>query len=374
MAITAEDSASLQPKTTKWGDQDVVTSQDFKDQIAASAKIYNQGRSPDKQLTAEQYDRLINPKTAGARWGDTPPPATPTPGGGLLSPTTPSGSAPTPQAPVPQATATTYDPIKQTVSDKSTVQNQVANIVSSGSPLNTLAETAANKAVNRRGLLNSSIAVGAGQEAVLKSALPIAQQDAATYANTDAANAGFSNTAAQFNAAAKNTTSQFNAQLSLQQQLAQLQANTQLSLADKDAATRKILQQMDANTKMEIAKLDIGSKEKLTQVEADNRQLLQTNISAANLYSQYVTNLSNISLSDKLDAGAKQQAADNQLAALQAALKSIGEVSKLDLSKYFQAAGSMSQQGTGGSSAPGRGSFGPAGSLIQDAAQQAITF
>lgn len=270
----------------------------------------------------------------------------PAEGGGLLAAKL---QETTPKAVAQQATATTYDPTKQVVGDKSTVQNQVANIVSSGSPLNTLAETAANKQVARRGLLNSSMAVGAGQEAVLKSALPIAQQDAATYASTDAANANYANQAGQFNAAAQNATSQLNAQLGtqvsmsnanagLQKQLAELQSNTQLSLADKDAATRKILQQMDANTKMDIAKLDIGSKEKLTQVEADNRQLLQTNISAANLYSQYVTNLANISTNDKMDAVAKQQAADNQLAALQAALRSIGEVSKLDLSKYFESA------------------------------------
>ncbi len=34
---------------------------------------------------------------------------------------------------------------------------------------------------NSRGLLNSSIAVGAARDAVLKNALPIAQQDAQTY-------------------------------------------------------------------------------------------------------------------------------------------------------------------------------------------------
>lgn len=265
--------------------------------------------------------------------------------------------APTPtSAPVPKAEAVGYTPTMQQTTPESLVQNQIAAITSTGSQLNELAESRARREASRRGLLNSSMAVEAGQKAVLESALPIAQQDASTFTGANVANAQFSNAAAQFEAAAKNTASLANQQAALQQRLAEIQASTSLSVADKNAASQRVLAEMDANTKTSMQQLDIqnklvmqnlddASKTRLSQLEADNRQLLQTNISAANSYAQYVQALAQISTSDKMDAAAKQQAADNQLAALQANLSAIGAVSGLDLSKYYQTAVNMSNQG-----------------------------
>ena len=56
---------------------------------------------------------------------------------------------------------------------------KVAEISAQESPLNQMARVEGLKAANRRGLMNSSMAIGASQEAVLKNALPIASQDAA---------------------------------------------------------------------------------------------------------------------------------------------------------------------------------------------------
>lgn len=334
------------PDYATYNGQQVATDDQTKNNIIGAAK--SQGLDP------MEYDKSLNPTTYGARWGIADPNPTPTAsGGGLLNPNSPIQQA----APV-KAVASTYDPTKQTVSDALTVQNQIANITASGSKLNTLAEAEANKQVNRRGLLNSSIAVGAGQKAVLQSALPIAQQDAGTNAAADAANANFANSASQFNANALNTTSQLNAQLgtqvnlansnqTLQQRLAQLQADTSLSIADKqiksqqliaenDAQTKIILQNIDADTKVKLQNLDTASKTQLQNLVSNNQQLLQTNVSASNIFTQYMTNLANISTNDKMDAAAKQQAADNQLNALNAQLQAIGQISGLDLSKFFQ--------------------------------------
>lgn len=344
--------------------QQVATDDQTKQNIIGAAK--SQGLDP---MT---YDKQLNPTTYGARWGIADPnPSANLPsvnkGTGLLNPNPPDVQP----AQATRAVASTYDPTKQTVSDASTVQNQIAKITASGSPLNTLAEAEADRQMNRRGLLNSSIAVGEGQKAVLQSALPIAQQDANTNAAADVNNANFANSASQFNAGAKNSASTTNAQLgtqvslansnqTLQQQLSRIQADTSLtiadkqlksqqlisenqtksqqSIADKENQTRLQLQQIDATTKQNLAVLDIDSKSKLSQLEADNRQLLQTNISAANEYAQYTQALVNIQTNKDMNGDAKQVAADSQLAALQASLKAIGAVSGLDLSKYFQSA------------------------------------
>lgn len=71
------------------------------------------------------------------------------------------------------------------------VANNVAKLTSEDSKLNQMARTEGLKAANRRGLLNSSMAVGESTDAVLKNALPIAAQDAQTAANKNAAARAF---------------------------------------------------------------------------------------------------------------------------------------------------------------------------------------
>lgn len=268
--------------------------------------------------------------------------------GGLLYSQTPTAA---------QAQASTYDPTMQTVSEKSTVQNQLANITANGSALNTQAETEATKSANARGLLNSSIAVGAARDAVLKNATPIAQQDANTYANADAANAQFRNSADQFNANAKTATSQFNAGQSNQLTGQLIQSDTTLrntdkqiasqqQIADRDNAVKLQLQQIDAETKRSLAQMDEATKVKLQGLEAADKQLLQTNISAANAYAQLAQALSAISTSTTMDAAGKQQATDNQINLFRQNLQALGQVSGLDLSKYFQQVSTSAQTGT----------------------------
>ena len=57
-----------------------------------------------------------------------------------------------------------------TVGNDSTVQGQLGGILASGSPLMQQADTSANQAMNAKGLLNSSMAVGAGENAMIASA------------------------------------------------------------------------------------------------------------------------------------------------------------------------------------------------------------
>jgi len=73
-------------------------------------------------------------------------------------------------------TATPWVGTQSQVDDS--VASHVAKLVGQDSKLNQMARTEGLKAANSRGLLNSSMAVGAAQDAVLKNALPIAAQDA----------------------------------------------------------------------------------------------------------------------------------------------------------------------------------------------------
>ena len=111
------------------------------------------------------------------------------------------------QATAAQAGTTTWTPGKD-----STVQGQLTGILDAGGPLQDRAATRAAQQMNSRGLLNSSMAVTAGQSALYDAALPIAQQDAQTMGRVGEFNAGASNTAAIANANMATDVSRSNAQ------------------------------------------------------------------------------------------------------------------------------------------------------------------
>jgi hypothetical protein len=104
------------------------------------------------------------------------------------------------------------------VSNNSLVQTQLDNVLASNSPLLKRARQNAAMATAERGLNNSSIGVQAGEEAVISSALPIAQQDASTYGNMDLANLnaqnqfGMAGLSQEFNAYNQNQQNKFTAQ------------------------------------------------------------------------------------------------------------------------------------------------------------------
>ena len=80
-----------------------------------------------------------------------------------------------------QDTVTTK-PTSDYVAPESLVSNQLTSLLDSNSPLMARAAERSKEEANSLGLLSSSMAVGAAQGAMMDRALPIAQQDAQTYA------------------------------------------------------------------------------------------------------------------------------------------------------------------------------------------------
>lgn len=254
------------------------------------------------------------------------------------------------------------DPAKQTV------QGQLAGILASGNPLLVQAQTRAAQSANKRGLLNSSMAVGAGESALYDAAMPIAQSDADVYnkqefTNADLAqqtelanaqsqtqtsqfNAGEANTTGRFNAGEANTTSRFNtgetntagrqnaaetnqnARFSAEQAQQTGTTNAQLaqqaSLANAESQTKLMLQQLDANTRVEM-----------TNIEANYKTLMQASQSASDLYSQTLKNISDITQNKDLDAAAKNAAIEQQKAYLQNGMNLIGSMNNLGIDQLL---------------------------------------
>jgi hypothetical protein len=233
-------------------------------------------------------------------------------------------------------------PVAWNVTKPQTVQGQVAGIIAENSPLQQLATTSATQQANTRGLVNSSMAVGAAQDATIKSALPIAQQDAQTYG-----------AAAQANAAAKNDTSKFNAELSskegmfaaeqsgLNTRFAQEQAGIgerfateQAGIGERFAAEQsglntRFTQELEQN--MEQFNLSEANKTALLDLEQQYKQSIQTSANTATLFNSYFQQIAAIQTSPNLDADGKETAIANLTTMLQDGVAAQDAVSGLNI-------------------------------------------
>jgi len=103
-------------------------------------------------------------------------------------------------------TAAQFDPVQRQVNAaQDTTSGQLQTILAQDSPLMQQARAQAKQGMAARGLVNSSMAQGAGVAAMLEKATPIAAADASTYFNQGITNQNAANTGGQFNAGQQNT-------------------------------------------------------------------------------------------------------------------------------------------------------------------------
>lgn len=117
-------------------------------------------------------------------------------------------------------------------------------------PLNVQAQTFANQQSNKRGLLSSSIAVSAAQDAMMKNAQPIASQDASTNYDAAKTNVGNALTAGMFNNDLASRVGMFNAGTEKD-----IGINTQNRQMDYYIAN------MDADNKMAVARVQAAAND-----------------------------------------------------------------------------------------------------------------
>jgi hypothetical protein len=153
-------------------------------------------------------------------------------------------------APASQATTTDWN-----VANNQTVQGQVADITKADGVLMQQAATRANQQSSGRGLLNSSLGVQAGQAALYDAAMPMAMQDAGTFADAAKTNAGERNTTSRFNADAKNfrNMGMFDAATGIYRDTAQQQFQAGENALDRTFTTSERLGTQSYNSSENVA-------------------------------------------------------------------------------------------------------------------------
>jgi hypothetical protein len=166
-----------------------------------------------------------------------------------------------------------------------TMQGQVSSILSQDNPLMQRARSLATQQMNQRGLVNSSMAQGAGVAAMVDRALPIAQQDAQTYSQRALVNQDATNQANQFNVGQTNQMFQFGQDVASRYGLQSGQQQFQAEQAGLDRSQQMNVLNVQQSfqermTALEQSGMDfrqareIASREMLTRLEqagVDNR-------------------------------------------------------------------------------------------------------
>lgn len=210
---------------------------------------------------------------------------------------------------------------KWTPTADQTVAGQVKNIIAEDSPLSQMAVARSNEDMNRRGLINTSMAVGAGQKALYESALPIATQDAATMAS-----------AGQFNANSENALQSQSNTIRQQTATSNLQVAADLAKTDLDNQFKASMVNADAQTKAFLTQTEGEIKTKLANIDADYKTLIQTSATAGDIYKGTISQIGPILSDTNMDAASKTAAINGLFSRMGVAMNLVGSINGVDLS------------------------------------------
>jgi hypothetical protein len=180
--------------------------------------------------------------------------------------------------PVPDLQFQTYNAqMSQIDRPTETVAGQIDSILAKDSPLMQRARTLATQQMAQRGLVNSSMAQGAGVAAMVDRATPIAQQDADTFSKRALFNTEATNQANQFNVGEGNKLFMFGqdvaARFGLQRD--QQQFTAEENRMDRSLQTALQERKISADQAMQLK--DIASREGIAAADRALQQTMQAN-------------------------------------------------------------------------------------------------
>jgi hypothetical protein len=199
----------------------------------------------------------------------------------------------------------------------SLVSTGINDLIKNDSPLMQRAAVRADQQSNKRGLMNSSMAVQAGQAALYDAAAPIAQADAD----------------------AKNTLLAQSNTIRQQQALANTDAENKLVLQDIDNQFKAAVATADIASKQMLQTMSDDTKTKLAGIEADYKTLIQTSASASDIYRGALGSISEILRSTTMDATTKATNINNIYGGMSAAMNLVGSINGVALSGTDPATG-----------------------------------
>ena len=207
------------------------------------------------------------------------------------------------------------------VTPQMTVQGQLDTILKNNSPLMQQARTEAQQQAARQGLLNSSLAGTAGEQALLKQALGITTPDAETYRGVGMANTQAANQMNLANAQNSMQAQQINSANILQRNIANAELGAKVGMfnadlvyrgADADANRRFQNYQLNTTLATDLfgRQMDNDNKLKLQEIEQRYQKDIQGSLNASNMYNGLIDQMGRINAMD-VPGDAKQSMLNN---------------------------------------------------------------
>lgn len=267
---------------------------------------------------------------------------------GPPAPVVPAAPAPAPPAPMPTpGAANPFAEQAKTISDtgqynattkpfdeSKSAAGRVAAITSQDGPLMQLAETRARQEANRSGLLNSSMAVGAGQAAVIGAATPLATTDAQLSQQMDVSGMQATNDAARANAQIRAEAAGQGVKLSESARQFGINEQGTNDRFGQDQGNRLLIQAREAASRQTIAQM--GDANKLAAIGLENtwRKDLNANENLSKAWGTMMEGVNQIQTNKDLDGATKTQLVQqrlDQFAAFAAWSKTVSGVDVGDL-------------------------------------------
>lgn len=177
----------------------------------------------------------------------------------------------------------------------SSVAKRVTGLMSQNNPLIQQARAQGLQSSNRRGLLNSSMGVQAGQTAAYGVALPIASQESDQVHQRNLQGSEL--------LGAKD---RLNAQLSTQMSIASMEMAGRQRLADKELSSREKLAGLEREHQLTMAEFDRLSRERVAAMELSSRDRQYAATAAAGFESTYAQMVSSIMNNAEIPAAERQ--------------------------------------------------------------------
>ncbi len=163
-------------------------------------------------------------------------------------------------------------PLQTPETDPTSVSRRLTGLLAKDNPLMQQARTTGLQIANRRGLLNSSIAVGAAQNQMIRAALPIASQEASQAAAKELTGM---TTGSQERIAGRGTESQERiAALATgsQERIAAVGTESRERIAGQSVASQEFIATLGLDTQRDIAALDVASREEIARLGVGSQE------------------------------------------------------------------------------------------------------
>lgn len=206
------------------------------------------------------------------------------------------------------------------------VSKRVTGLMSQDSPLMRQATTAGMTTASRRGLINSSIAAGAAQDAALKYVVPIASQEASqiSTANNNLANNNASAAQLASSLASQEKISAENNAADWQKTQASLASQEKLNTANLNSDWQKTQASLASQEKIATANNQAEADKTASTLKAQERAALVDALTKAQ--DSYTTGITNTLQNDKITAATRNSAQADIAARYSAAVKTLESI------------------------------------------------